>query len=202
LRDATVGADRDALVRGGVGAVIDRGDLRHTRARDYARGADRAGPHADLHAVRAGGDELRRRCRRGDVSGNDLHAVTRLDLLDHAHHRGGVSVRGVDNDDVDAGADERRGALISVTRDADRGRDAQPPSGVFRRLREPRALLDVLQRDETDELAVPVEDRQLLDPVLLQEDPRLVERRAERRGDEPFLRHDVVDSSRAIVLEP
>src|SRR5206468_6696768 len=58
LLDAAVTTDRHAALRGNVRAVIDRGDLRHARARDDACRADRTGAHAHLHAVGAGSDEL------------------------------------------------------------------------------------------------------------------------------------------------
>src|SRR5438034_5580909 len=73
--DAAVAADRHAALRRRIRAVIDRGDLRHARARDDTRGADRARAHADLHAVGARGDELLRALGCGDVATDDLHAV-------------------------------------------------------------------------------------------------------------------------------
>src|SRR5688572_18711539 len=76
--DPAVGADRDAVTCRGLHAIDDRGDLRHAGAGDHTRRADRAGTDTDLHAVRAGGDELLGALGRGHVAGDDLHAVTRL----------------------------------------------------------------------------------------------------------------------------
>ena len=93
-------------------------------------------------------------------------------------------MRGVDDEHVDLGADERLGALERVRADADRGADAQPALLVLRRERELDPLLDVLDRDQALEPAVRVDDRQLLDLVPVQDLVRLVERRPDRRGDE------------------
>ena len=123
---------------GGLGAVEDRGNLRHTRPGDDPRGADRARAHPDFHAVGAGGDELLGGFGGRDVAGDHLHAVPGFQLLDHADDRRGVPVRGVHDDRVDPRGDERRRALVRVTRDADRRADRH--AGVFR----PAHLADLL----------------------------------------------------------
>ena len=121
--DASVRAHRDAMAVGDLGAVEDRGDLWHARARDDSRRADRAGTHADLHAVGPRRDELLGALGGRDVAGDDLHAVPRLHLLDHADDGGGMSVRRVDDEHVDSGADERGRAFIRVAGDTHRGSD-------------------------------------------------------------------------------
>ena len=57
-------------------------------------------------------------------------------------HVRGVAVRGVEDEHVDAGLDERLGALERVRADADRRADAQPAARVLRRVR----VLDALRR--------------------------------------------------------
>ena len=89
---------------------------------------------------------------------------------------GRVPVGGVDGDGVDALGDERLDPLLEVVTDADGGGAAQPPGVVAGGVGELLALLDVLDRDQTVEAAVVVDERQLLDAVLLQD--RLGLRRA------------------------
>ena len=58
------------------------------------------------------------------------------------------------------------------------------PALVLRRVRVLDPLLDVLDRDQALQAPVGVDDRQLLDPVAVEDRLRLLERRADRRGDE------------------
>ena len=71
--DAAVGDQRDAGAARGARAFGDRGDLRHARAADHARGADRARPDADLDAVHAQRDQIARAFVSRDVAGDQLH---------------------------------------------------------------------------------------------------------------------------------
>ena len=119
-----------------------------------------------------------------------------LDPRDHLDHAARVAVRRVDDEHVDAGRDQRLGALARVRADADRGADAQPARRVLGRARELDPLLDVLDRDQALEDAVRVDDRQLLDPVAVQQLLGLVERRPDRRGDEAARRHQRRDRLR------
>ena len=89
-------------------------------------------------------------------------------------------MRGVDDDDVDLGVDQRAGALERIRADADRGADTKAALLVLGRERELDPLLDVLDRDQALEVTVRVDDRELLDLVAVQDLVRLVERRADR----------------------
>ena len=93
-------------------------------------------------------------------------------------------MRGVDDEHVDLGRDERGGPLERVRADADRGADAQAAALVLRRERVLDLLLDVLDGDQALEVPVVVDDRQLLDLVPAEDRLGLLERRADRRGDE------------------
>src|SRR5438105_4423063 len=92
----------------------------------YTSGASgpRAGTHADLHAAGARGDKLLGSLTGRDVAADDLHAMPRLHLLDHADHRRRMSVRRIDEHHIDARRHERRDALVGVTGDTDRRTDA------------------------------------------------------------------------------
>ena len=62
----------------------------------------------------------------GDVAADDVDRDCRLEPRDHLEHPALVPVRGVDDDHVDAGVDQRHGPLVRVLADADRGADPQP----------------------------------------------------------------------------
>src|SRR5260221_524518 len=111
--DAPVGDQRDAVLLELGGDVEDRRQLRHADAGDDARGADRARTDPDLDPVGAGVDERARSRRRGDVPGDDVDVEAALELADGVRHVVAVPVRGVDDEDVDAGFDELPGALGS-----------------------------------------------------------------------------------------
>ena len=83
-------------------------------------------------------------------------------------------MRGVDDEHVDAGRDERLRALDCLGADADRRADAQPAALVLRRLRVLDLLLDVLDGDQPAQPAVGVDDRQLLDLVAVEDLLRLL----------------------------
>ena len=92
---------------------------------------------------------------------------------------------GVDHEHVDARRDERLDPRSRSAPTPTAARAPQPPvRSSRRRVRELAALLDVLDRDQAAQAAVVVDERQLLDAVLLQERLGLVERRADRRRDE------------------
>src|SRR5262249_12751822 len=71
VADAAVGDHRDAA-GGGLGAVVDGGDLRHAHPRDDPRRADRPRPDAHLHGVGPGVDQGPGPLGRRHVAGDDL----------------------------------------------------------------------------------------------------------------------------------
>ena len=106
-----------------------------------------------------------------------------LELPDGVEDAARVRVRGVDDDDVDLGVDERARAVDAVLARADGRGHAQTSEGILRGLRVAARLLDVLDGDEALEVAVLIDDQQLLDAVLVENFARLLERRADRHGD-------------------
>ena len=104
--------------------------------------------------------------------------LMRVDRLQDADR---VAVRGVDDQEIDVLLDQRRGPLFGVGADPDRRADPQPALGVLGRVRELDLLLDVLDRDQPGQIAVLVDDRQLFDPVPVQDLAGLFERGADRR---------------------
>ena len=175
------------------GAFADRGDHRHADAGDDARRADRAGADADLDRVDAGVDQRFGRRGGGDVAGDQIGVRERAaDPRDHVDHALRMAVRGVDDQHVDAGGDERRARVPS--------RPCATPIAAPQRRRPSASLhafgyliafwmsltvISPLSRKSR------VDDQQLLDLVLVQDLARLVERRADRHGEQRSLGHDV-----------
>ena len=124
------------------------------------------------------------------------------DPLDHVEHALRVPVRGIDDQHVDVRGDERRGAIQRVPADADRRAHPQPSERVLARVRVLDHLLDVLDRDQSLQHELVVDDQKLLDLVAVEELARLFERRADRHGEERVARHDVGDRPIEVGLEP
>ncbi len=97
-----------------------------------------------------------------------------MSRADHLEHVAVVAVRGVDDDEVDAGVDEGVRALVRVLADADRGTDHEPAAGVLGGVRVLVALDEVLDRDQPAQPPGVVDQRQLLDLVRAQQRERLV----------------------------
>ena len=136
--------------------------------------------------------------RGGDVAGHELEvAEPRAERFDGARHDHRMAVRDVDDDDVDARAHQLRGALEVVALGADRRADEQPAVRVARRKRQPLLADDVLGRDQADERAVAVDERQLLDLSLDHQPLGRLERELALADDEPIdRRHARVDRAR------
>src|SRR4051812_15623656 len=183
-RHAAVGDQRYAVPGGNRRAVVDRGDLRHAHTGNDPRCADRTWAYANLHRVGSGVDQRLRRLGRRNVAGNDLDVEFGLDAPDHLRHRGRMPVRGIDDENVDAGIDERAGALPGIVAHAHGGTHAQATLLILCRFRELDPLLDVLHRDQPRQPSLGVDDRKLLDLVAVQDCLRLGERRSLGRGDE------------------
>ena len=131
--------------------IHDRGELRHADAGDDARGADRARADADLDRVRAGIDQRLRAFGGRDVAGHHLHLVGQpLDAVDGVEHVLRMAVRGVDDDEIDAGLDQPLGAVEALVADRGRGGDAQAALLVLAGVRIGDRLLDVLHGDQAD----------------------------------------------------
>ena len=109
-----------------------------------------------------------------------------------------MPVRRVDGDDVDLCGDERGDALHRICRPADRRACEQAAVLVASGIRVLDALLYILDRDESLQIAVFIHDGKFFDAVLAEDFLRLFQRRADGRRDEVFLRHDVID--RLIVV--
>ena len=109
-----------------------------------------------------------------------------------------MAVRGVDDEQVDAGVDQPLGALEAVVADAGRGGDAQAALRVLGGVRVELRLLDVLDGDQADAVAVAVDDQQLFDAVLVQQALGLVLVDVLLDRDQVFAGHQFGDLLRRI----
>ena len=162
------------------------------------------GPMPTLTASAPSVDERFRGRRGGDVAAD--HLGLRIRALDPAHaieHALRVAVRGIDDDHVGAGFDQRFDALFGAFAYADRRAHAQAAQTVLAGDRMLGGLQDVLDRDQAAQLEVLVDDEHALEPVLVHERQRFFARRAFAHGDELLARrHDVPDRLVELGLEP
>jgi len=111
-----------------------------------------------------------------------------------------VAVGGVDADHVASGRQESLDPGLAVG-DAHGPADPQAPEMVLAGVGVLLDLLDVLDRDQTLEAEVIVDDEQLLDPVLVKKPLRVLEADGLRHRDELVLGHDAGDGLFEVGLE-
>ncbi len=185
-----------------LGAFHDRGQLRHADAGDHAGGADRARADPDLDRIRTSLGQRPCGFRGGDIARNHLDRIGQfLDPLDRARDLLVVAMRGVDYHHIDLGIDQRLGALETGITDRGRRGDAQPPGLVLGGVGIGDRLLDILDRDQTDAMAVVVDHQQLLDPPLVQQPARFFLAGAERHGREIVGGHQLADRLERVLGE-
>jgi hypothetical protein len=152
----------------GIVDVLDGRDLRHADAGDDARGADRARADADLDAVGAVIDHRQRRFGGGDVAADHLDArEVLLDPLDAVEHALRMAVRGIDDQDIDAGLGEQFDAFFGARADADGGAGTQASGSVLAGVRVFGGLDDVLDGDQAAQLESVVDDHHAFEAVLV-----------------------------------
>jgi hypothetical protein len=112
VSDSTVSDDGDAELASELSDGEDGGTLGTTDSSDLLGDADRAGTHADTETVSASGDEGGGLLTADDVAGDDLEVrELLLDPLDHLDLEDGVSLRRVEDDNVETGVDEEAETL-------------------------------------------------------------------------------------------
>jgi hypothetical protein len=194
VRDAAVGDHRHTVLAGLLRGEVDRRQLRHPRTADHTRGADRPGADTDLDRVGSGCRERVDTLLGDDVAGHDRkRRPRRLDPFDRLDHPGGVAVGGVDGHRIDGLGEQGLDALLEIGADADRRGAPQAARRVAGRVGELLTLEDVLDRDEPDQSIVGIDERQLLDAVLLKDGLGLFQRGAFAGGDETCRRHELGD---------
>ena len=168
--DAAIGDDRNIGRLGRFDRRHDGGELRHADAGDDAGGADRARTDTDLDRIRTGIDQRLGAIGGGDVAGHDAHRVRHLlDAGDRIENALRMAMRGIDDEQVDAGFDQPLGPLEAIVADADGGRGTQAALRILGGIRVELRLLDVLDGDQADAAAVAIDDQQLFDAVRVQQ---------------------------------
>ena len=184
-------------------AVGDGGDLRHTDAGHHPGRADGAGADAHLDHIHARGNQIARGRGRRDVAGEQrdirIAVPDRLHLLQHAR---AVAVGRVNIDHVRLGGQQRLNPFKHVVGHAHRRAAQQPAVGILGAVGIFLGFFDVLDRDQTPEIALRVHDGQLLDPVVRQNLLGLLQGRSLRRGDQVFAGHHLADLPAVICFKP
>ncbi len=102
-------------------------------------------------------------------------------------------MRGVDDDEVDAGVDQPLGALVTGFADGGGGCDPEPSLRVLAGERMGDRLLHVLYGDQSDAAVLIVDHEQLFDAMLVQHPLGLVLAHAFAHRDEVLVRHQLRD---------
>src|SRR5262249_33484018 len=157
-------------------------------------------PRSDpgLYGVGPGLDEGAGALGGGDVAGDQVDVEAALDPRDGLQHVGGVPVGAVHDQHVDAGADERLGALVVV--DADGRPDAEPAALVLAGVGEAGELVDVLDGDQAFQSVFIVNQEELLDFIRGEDPFGFCEGRVFGACDEVVLGHDLAEAE-AVVGE-
>ena len=202
ILDAAVRDDRDAILLRHLVAVHDRRDLRHADTGHHTGGADGAGADTDLYGVHAGLDQsLRRRAGRHIARDHRELRERALDGADGVQDVLRVAVRGVHDDAVHLGGNQRCHTVHHIRGDADRCAAQKTPLGVLGGVRVFDLLFDVLDGDQALEVEIVVHDGQLLLAGLAQDPLRLFQRDADLRRDQVLLGHGLGDLAVEVCLE-
>ncbi len=102
-------------------------------------------------------------------------------------------MRGIDNNDIDLGSNQFSHSFEIIAGRSDRGADAQAALTVFCGQGVFDLLRDVFNRDQSFEVLVPVDDKQLFDAMLVQNPLRFFERRADWNRHQIVFRHHLAD---------
>lgn len=176
LRDAAVGEDTHALLGGGAGGDVKRGELRDADTGDDAGRADRAGALANLDGIRARGGEELDAFAAGDIASDERDAL--MGLAQHAERVAdalGVAVGGGNREGVrafvDKGADVRKEAgavdfAFGRAGDRDGDADAETEVGIAGRADVGAGLfgdtLDVAEGEKASQLVLRVDHEELV----------------------------------------
>jgi len=123
-----------------------------------------------------------------------VESLSRLTPLDSVQHALGMTMRGIDDEEIDACIDERHGALDSRHRPHRwRRRRAGGPAHPCTRVGVKLGLLDIFHRDEADTAAIVIDDQQLFDAVGMQQALGIGLADAVAHGDQALVRHQFAD---------
>lgn len=161
--DAAIGHDGDAVLARELGHVVDGRGLCTTDGANLLGGADRPNAHTDTKAVGASLDKMEGLDGSNDVATDDINMrVGLLKVLDDLKLVRGISLGGVDDDNVDASLNEGLRTVAVLWPSSDGGADEEL-LGLFvlGGAGEVTVLLQIGPGDEGNELVVLVDDGEL-----------------------------------------
>src|SRR5262249_7826750 len=168
ILDAAVGDDGNFGALCSTRCFHNGRKLGNTRASDYARGADRAGPDADFEAIDSERNEVLRAFVGGNVARDDLHLrQSTANRLDRFHDFFGVSVSSVNGHDIGLGFGHLYSAFEKIAGRANGGSRIKPAMVVFRGAGIFELFLDVFYGDEAFKIEILVYDEEFFDAMLL-----------------------------------
>lgn len=200
--DTTVSDARNTEASGERSNAVDGSSLGTTDGHDLLGDAGRAGTHTNSETVDTGSDETSGLLASDDVTTNDIEAgVSLLDVLDHLDLVHGVTLRRVENDNVETGINELLETGLVLGAGTDGGGSNQllglgelGSEGVV------QVLHQIGARDERDEVAGVVNDGELALLGLLEDGVGLSELNAGLSSDE-LGGHDLADRVAQVVVE-
>ena len=168
------------------------------------RAAAATGTDPDLDRVGAALGEVARALGRADVAAHQLGVrEPRRNPSIAWPTISGVTVRDVDHEQVRAGLEQRGRALEEVPARADRGTDHEPSLLVLGRLGPATLEHEIALRDETADAAIGVDQRKLLDPLLVEDACRLLDVDARCSGVKALDRgHERLDGAVLVAVVP
>lgn len=161
--DTTVGNAGDAKLVGELGHRVDSGTLRSADSHNLLGDTDGAGAHSDSETISTSLDERGSLLSGNNVTSNNLQVGEGLlDPLDHLDLEDGVTLRRVEDDNVEASGNKLLESL-SVVRPGTNGGTTEQLLGL-RRLGGVGVvvvLLQIGQRQKSNEVALLVDNGQL-----------------------------------------
>ena len=200
--DTTVSDARNTEAGSERGDAVDGSSLGAADSHDLLGDAGGARAHTDSETVNTSSDEASSLLASDNVATDNIEAgVGLLDVLDHLDLVHGVTLGGVEDDDVETGIDELLKTGLVVGAGADGGSGNQllglgelGGKGVV------QVLHQVGARDERNEVTAVVDDGELALLGLLQDGVGLAELNTGLSGDE-LGRHDLADRVSQVVVE-
>src|SRR6185312_13642327 len=163
---------------------------------DHASSTDRTWADSYFYCINSCLDQFASAVGSGYVAGDQIKIRIRLlDLADSINYTRRMSVCGIDNQAIDAGIHQARSAFSKISSGADRGGYAQATEVIFRCRWITNCFLNVLNRDQAFDVLVLIDHQKLFDPMFLQDNLRLLQRRANRNGNERLRSHHVGDGN-------
>ena len=200
--DAAVCNQRNTFAVADILAVHDRRHLRNAGAGHDARGTDGTGSDADLHPINSGYNEIIGAFFSGHISSNQLDmAEGLLQRYDRVHDIFGMTMRGIDQNDICTGLQEHFSAFQHVRSDTDGRPHAKPAFAVLAGIGIFPDFFDVFDGDHAGKFAVFIHDQQFFNPVFVKQFFGFIQIDAFGNRHQIFIGHHFGDASVQIRLK-